>query len=150
MIIGTHDTGHKVLIVAEIGNNHEGSVALAEAMIERAAEAGADAVKFQTIVPERLVSAIQVDRICQLRRFQLSHEDFRRLSRVAQACRVMFLSTPFDVDSVRFLSDLVPAFKIASGDNTFTPLLEAVARTGKPILLSAGLADCDELQQSKH
>ncbi len=135
--------------MAEIGNNHEGDVRLAREMIGRAAEAGADAVKFQTIVPERLVAPDQTDRLRQLERFRLSPEDFERLSRAAAEAGVLFLSTPFDIDSVAWLDRLVPAFKIASGDNDFFPLLRAVAATGKPVLLSAGLADLDLIRRSR-
>lgn len=141
MRIGDFDVASRVLIVAEIGNNHEGDPALAEDMIRAAANAGANAVKFQTIVPEELVSADQTERLAQLRRFSLSRENFVRLAEAAQKAGVMFMSTAFDLDSLDFLDSLVPAHKIASGDNTFHPLLARAAATGKPILLSTGLAD---------
>lgn len=149
MKIGSHDLEHDVLVIAEIGNNHEGDFALAEELIRQAASAGAAAVKFQTIVPEKLVSPADVDRVRQLSRFQFSYEQFERLAATAEQHGVLFLSTPFDLESARFLDRLVPAFKIASGDNNFNPLLETVARTGKPIILSAGLMDLDEVRQSK-
>jgi sialic acid synthase SpsE len=141
MKIGSHDLDQAVLIVAEVGNNHEGSYARAEEMIGRAKEAGADAVKFQTIVPDRLVSAGETARIAQLTRFQFSYAQFEGLAACARRAGITFLSTPFDIQSVAALDKLVPAFKIASGDNDFFPLLEAVAMTGKPILMSTGLAD---------
>jgi len=141
MKIGPHDLDRAVFIVAEVGNNHEGSYARAEEMIARAKEAGADAVKFQTIVPDRLVSAGDTARIAQLTRFQFSYAQFAGLAAVARREGITFLSTPFDIASVAALDPLVPAFKIASGDNDFFPLIEAVALTGKPILMSTGLAD---------
>jgi N,N'-diacetyllegionaminate synthase len=141
MKIGPHDLDQSVLVVAEVGNNHEGSYARAEEMIGRAKAAGAGAVKFQTIVPDRLVSAGETARIAQLTRFQLSYAQFEGLAATARREGITFLSTPFDIESVAALDPLVPAFKIASGDNDFFPLLEAVALTGKPILLSTGLAD---------
>jgi N-acetylneuraminate synthase/N,N'-diacetyllegionaminate synthase len=149
MKIGPIDLDREVLVVAEVGNNHEGDVALAERLIARAAEAGAGAVKFQTIVPDRLVSVTQQDRIRQLSRFQLDYRQFEHLAEVAARHRVLFLSTPFDLESARFLAPLMPAFKIASGDNNFYPLLEVVARTGKPLILSAGLMGLEEVRQSK-
>lgn len=149
MKIGSWDLDKKVLVVAEIGNNHEGNCALAEELIGLAARAGAGAVKFQTIVPEKLISITQTDRILQLNRFRLSYDEFERLSRVAARNNILFLSTPFDLDSARFLTPLVPAFKIASGDNTFFPLIETVARSGKPILLSTGLLDLEEVRGTK-
>jgi len=149
MKIGNFDLDKDILIVAEIGNNHEGSYSLAEEMIGLAAEAGAGAVKFQTIVPDRLVSCTQKDRIEQLEKFRLSYDEFEKLSKVAQEENVLFLSTPFDIESVRFLNRIVPAFKIASGDNNFYPMIEVIAETGKPIILSAGLADLNQIRFTK-
>ncbi len=149
MKIGPHDLDQAVLVIAEVGNNHEGSYARAEEMIGRAKEAGANAVKFQTIVPERLVSAGETARIAQLTRFQFSHAQFEGLAASARREGITFLSTPFDIESVAALDPLVPAFKIASGDNDFFPLIEAVALTGKPILLSTGLADLAGVAASK-
>lgn len=145
MKIGTHDLDNEVLVVAEIGNNHEGSYSLAEEMIGLAAKAGAGAVKFQTIVPQRLVSAQETERIAQLEGFRFTHDEYENLSRVAQREGVMFLSTPFDLDSVDFLDTLVPAFKVASGDNNFYPLIDRIAATGKPIVLSSGFMGFDEI-----
>lgn len=147
MKIGPVDLDKNVMIVAEVGNNHEGSYSLAEEMIGLAANAGANAVKFQTIVPERLVAPDQRERLQQLRKFQLSQSHFERLEQVARKENIIFLSTPFDVESVRFLNPHVPAFKIASGDNNFIPLIDEVARTGKPILLSSGLSTLDDMSR---
>jgi len=146
--IANYDTEKKVFIIAEIGNNHEGSYTLAEEMIGKAAEVGACAVKFQTIVPEKLVSVSQKDRIEQLKRFQLSNDEFERLSKVAKHENILFLSTPFDIESVHFLNSIVPAFKIASGDNNFFPLIDVIAQTGKPIIMSAGLMDLPEVKKT--
>lgn len=148
MKIGEINTRDKVLIIAEIGNNHEGSYTLAEEMIGLAAEAGADAVKFQTIIPEKLVSIQQTERINQLRRFQLSYEQFVKLSKFANNEGVIFMSTPFDIDSALFLNELVPVFKIASGDNDFYPLIETIAGTGKPIIMSTGLTSFDGVEKT--
>ncbi len=149
MLIDQFNTHERVLIIAEIGNNHEGSVALAEEMIGLAARAGADAVKFQTIVPERLVAPSQPERLAQLRKMCLTYEDFEKLAAVARAEGVMFLSTPFDVQSATFLAALVPAIKIASGDNDFFPLLDVAASFGRPILLSSGLSDLAQVRVAK-
>ena len=149
MKIGTFDLDLEVLVVAEIGNNHEGNVALAEKMIGLAAEAGAGAVKFQAIVPERLVSVEQTARIEQLRRFQLKEQDLEKLAERARREGVIFLCTPFDIETARFLNPLVPAFKVASGDSTFYPLLETVADTGKPILLSVGGTTLEEVKRTR-
>ena len=148
MQIQKFNTKEKVFIIAEIGNNHEGSFSLAEEMVGMAAESGADAVKFQTIIPEKLVSIQQSERILQLQKFQLSYDEYMKLSKVASKEGVIFLSTPFDIRSAIFLNDLVPAFKIASGDNDFYPMLEVVAGTGKPIIMSTGLMQLHEIEKS--
>src|SRR3990167_2706875 len=132
MKIGSIDLDKEILIIAEIGNNHEGDFAVAKRMIASAAKAGAQAVKFQTIVPPKLVSPALKEATAMLTRFQFSYTQFAELKKKADAEGVMFLSTPFDTESVRQLDPLVPAFKIASGDNNYWPLIEAVAKTGKP------------------
>ena len=139
----------RVMIVAEIGNNHEGSVALAEELIGLAVEAGADAVKFQTFRAERYVSPRDRRRFEQLRSFELRIGDLQRLADAARQAGMIFLSTPFDLDSARALEPLVEAYKVASGDNTFYPLLKTIAATAKPIILSTGLADLGDINQAK-
>ena len=148
MKIANFDLNKDILLVAEIGNNHEGSYALAEEMIGLAAQAGAEAVKFQTFIPEKLVSLLQKERIEQLKRFQLTYDEFEKLSNVAKKENVLFLSTPFDIESAKFLEPLVPAYKISSGDNNFYPLIEVIAKTGKPIIMSTGLIEFEEVKSS--
>lgn len=140
MKIGDFDTSGKVFVIAEIGNNHEGDFATAREMLRSAAEAGADAVKFQTFVPERFVSTSDPARLQRLRQFQLSYSQFEQLAALAADLGVTFFSTPLDIESARFLNDIQPVFKIASGDNTFFPLIETVAGFGKPLIISTGLA----------
>ena len=96
MQIGQHDLDKRVLIVAEAGNNHEGSFARAEEMIGGAAQAGADAIKFQTIVPEKLVAASETARLAQLARFRFDYDQFAALAKAAARSGIIFLSTPFD------------------------------------------------------
>ncbi len=137
---------HRVLVVAEIGNNHEGDVALAEDLIGRAADAGADAVKFQTFRTEHYVSPRDAERFARLKGFELTGEQFARLAEKARAAGLLFVSTPFDLDSARLLGRIADAIKIASGDNTFYPLIEEVAATRKPLMVSTGLAGLDEIR----
>jgi N-acetylneuraminate synthase/N,N'-diacetyllegionaminate synthase len=118
-------------------------------MIAGAAQAGADAIKFQTIVPEKLVAASEAARLAQLARFRFDYDQFAALAKAATRSDLIFLSTPFDADSVATLESLVPAYKIASGDNDCYPLLECVAQTGKPILLSTGMLDLDGVARAK-
>ena len=141
MIIGHHDTDQRVLVVAEIGNNHEGNLGAAERLVRAAAESGADAVKFQTFRTEHYVSRSDTVRFERLKRFELRPADFEFLASVAKSLGLLFISTPFDLASAAALKPLVDAYKIASGDNTFYPLLDAVAATGKPLIISSGLSD---------
>ena len=150
MKIGNVDLEKDILIIAEIGNNHEGDFYLAQEMITSAAKAGAQAVKFQTIVPDKLVSVKQKETIALFKKFEFSHDQFVELKNVADQNGVLFLSTPFDPESVRFLDPLVPVFKIASGDNNYWPLIESVTETGKPIILSTGMANFQGICKTKN
>jgi N,N'-diacetyllegionaminate synthase len=149
MKIGHVDTDKEILVIAEIGNNHEGSYALAEELVGRAAEAGAQAVKFQTFKTEYFVSRNDRDRFDRLKSFELSQGDFEKLHALASDLGMLFISTPLDLESAEFLNTIVSAYKIASGDNTFYPLIREVAKTGKPIIMSGGLADICELKKSR-
>jgi len=141
MKIGNINTKEKVFIIAEIGNNHEGNFELAKQMISQAAVAGADAVKFQTFVPKNLVSNDNEERLKQLSKFQLSYDQFAELSLIAKEKGLIFFSTPFDIETAKFLNTIQPIFKIASGDNNFYPLIDTVASFGKPMIVSTGVAD---------
>lgn len=145
MIIGDFDTGQRVFVVAEIGNNHEGDFALAQEMIGRAAEAGVDAVKFQTFKSESYVSVNDPERLARLRSFEFDYTQFQELGHLASQSGVIFFSTPFDVESARFLNTIQTVFKISSGDNTFFPLIDAIAGFGKPTIISTGLVDLSYL-----
>lgn len=146
MKIESFDTSKQVLVIAEIGNNHEGDYALAEKLICLAAKAGAGAVKFQTFKTEYFANPKDSKRFQQLKSFELSEEQFKRLKEVACNEGLLFLSTPMDIESARFLRGLVPAYKIASSDNNFYPLIKEIARTGKPVILSSGLVDLENIQ----
>jgi N,N'-diacetyllegionaminate synthase len=147
MKIAQHDLAEKVFIIAEIGNNHEGDFSVAQEMVAQVAETGADAVKFQTFVPEHYVSASDPARLERLRKFRLTEEQFTQLARQAESLGLVFFSTPFDLASARFLDTIQPLFKIASGDNNFFPLIETVAAFKKPMIVSTGLADIPLLSE---
>ena len=149
MKVGGHDLAASVLVVAEVGNNHEGHFEVAQEMVRKAAESGAGAVKFQTFRTKYFVSPKDKARFERLSKFELTQEQFRRLHDLARSLGLLFLSTPLDLGSAEFLAPLVDAFKIASSDNTFYPLLESVAGTGKPVVLSSGLADVPLLKRSQ-
>jgi N,N'-diacetyllegionaminate synthase len=147
--IGRFDTDKEVLVVAEVGNNHEGNYGLAEKLVGLAAQSGAHAVKFQTFKTELFLSRKEEARFRQLKSYELTFSQFEKLSGLAKEHGLLFISTPFDLESALFLKDIVAAYKIASGDNTFYPLLESIASTGLPVIMSGGLADMSQLQDSK-
>lgn len=149
MNIGQYNLDSDVFIVAEIGNNHEGDFERAKEMVIAAAEAGTHAVKFQTFVPDKYASATDQARITQLNGFRLNEDQYRELVQLAADRNVVFLSTPFDLESAQFLNEFVPAFKISSSDNDFYPLIETIAKTGKPIILSTGLADLEQISRTE-
>ena len=132
---------NKPIVIAEIGNNHEGSLAVALELIECAANAGVDAVKFQTFIPEFYISCADVGRLQRLNRFKLKAGDYLILAKKAEDLGLLFFSTPFDLQSADFLNGLQPIFKISSGDNTFYPLIKKIAQFRKPTIISTGLSD---------
>ena len=134
------------LIVAEIGNNHEGRIDVALELIRMARSAGVDAVKFQTHRTELFVRRSDAVRFERLKRWELTAEDWQRLARTAREHGLRFIATPLDLESARMLTPLVDAFKIASGDITFAPLVRAVAAAGKPVILSSGASDLTEIR----
>ena len=148
MKIGNLNLNTDIMIIAEIGNNHEGNFDLAKEMIIEASNAGADAVKFQTIQPEKLVSIKETKRIHQLKKFQFTNNEYKKLFETAKKNNIMFLSTPFSLEAVDFLDSFVPAFKIASGDNNYDLLLKKIANKNKPILLSTGMSDLNQIISS--
>ncbi len=138
----------EIAVIAEIGVNHEGDVAAASRMLALAAESGADAVKFQTFSAERYASASDPARLERVRGFDLGDENVRRLTREAASLGVDIFSTPVSEDVVPLLDELFPALKIASGDLTFEPVIRASVATGKPVILSTGLGQLDEIEQA--
>ncbi len=139
---------HPAYIIAEIGMNHNGSVDLGKRHIEAAANAGADAVKFQTFHTQDFLSSRFFD-YEERRKYELDAKAHAALKDFATSVNVEFLSSPFDQKSVDLLHDLgVGAFKIASSDLTNRPLLTYVASKGKPMLMSTGYADVSEIQRA--
>lgn len=161
----TIDDGSKPFIIAEIGVNYydiaekDGIDPLdaAKKMIAAAAEAGADAVKFQTYKAEKLASRYSPaywDTTKEKTRSQyelfkkfdsFGESEFRELAQFSRAQNVVFLSTPFDFEAADMLDDLMPIFKISSSDITNTPFIQHIARKGKPILLSTGASTVAEI-----
>lgn len=158
---GEHTLSH-VFIIAEAGVNHDGSLERALELVDVAARAGADAVKFQTFRSERVVSkharkaAYQEQRtgsdesqLDMVRKLELRDHDFERLKRHADERGIRFLSTPFDEPSVDALVRIgVDRLKLASGEVTNPLLLRKAAATGLPVILSTGMSTLGEVEQA--
>lgn len=139
------DLSSDIAVIAEIGVNHEGDLKVAEKLVEAAAGAGADAVKFQSYTPERFSTTDDAERFARISRFGLSKDDHRRLAEVAGSCGIHFFSSAITEDWVPLIAELGSAIKIASGDLTFEPVIRLAARTGKPVVLSTGGGTVEEV-----
>ncbi|MCL1830039.1 MAG: N-acetylneuraminate synthase [Oscillospiraceae bacterium] len=147
-------------IIAEAGVNHNGDILLAKKLIDVAYEAGADAVKFQTYVPENVISIFaekapyqiemtgaEESQLDMVRKFFLSFDKFEQLFEYAKSKGIMFISTPFDIDSLEFLETLdMPIIKVPSGEIVNLPLLLAIAALQKPVILSTGMSTLEEVR----
>lgn len=152
---------NKTYIIAEAGVNHNGSMEMAEKLISNAAKIGADAVKFQTFQPHKIVHPKAPQAQYQketsgsetqfqlLEKLELSREQFIHLKKIADDCGIQFLSTPFDMQSLDFLLELnLPYIKVSSGDLTYGPLLLKIAQNKKKIFLSTGMSTLNEIKDS--
>lgn len=150
-----------VLIIAEAGINHNGNINLAKKLIVSAHNCGADIIKFQTAKLDSLVSSSAQMAEYQkvntgknesqkemLSRLLLKFEDFIELANYCKEIGIQFLSTPFDLDSIDFLNDLVPFWKIPSGEITNYPYLVKIAKTHKPIVMSTGMCELSEIDDA--
>jgi len=155
--------GHPTFVVAEMSANHQGSLETARRVVEAAKEAGADAVKLQTYRPDTLTidSSEEPFRVGKgtpwegrtlyelYGEAQTPWDWHSELQRIATGLGLVFFSTPFDGSAVDFLADLdVPAFKIASFELVDLPLLRRVGSTGKPVILSTGMASLGEIEEA--
>jgi N,N'-diacetyllegionaminate synthase len=151
--------GERCFVIAEAGVNHNGDMALARELIDVAADAGADAVKFQTFSADRLASrdapkaayqkvttSPDESQHAMLQRLELTTEAHERLIERCGGRGIMFLSSPFDEQAADLLDALsVAAFKVPSGEVVNLPYLRHVAGKGRPIILSSGMSTLDEV-----
>ena len=152
-----------VFIIAEAGVNHNGSIELAKKLIDVAVEAGVDAAKFQTFKTENLVSksaqkaSYQKENMndgdnsqfAMLKKLELDVETHTELIKYCNSKKIMFLSTPFDLDSIDLLNELeLPIFKIPSGEITNLPYLRKIGALKKRVVLSTGMADIGEIEDA--
>jgi N,N'-diacetyllegionaminate synthase len=149
----------RVFIIAEAGVNHNGSLEMARRLVEEAARAGADAVKFQTFRADSLVSpmapkadyqkqttAAQESQYDMLKRLELSHQDHLELMACCRQTGIQFLSSPFDLASIDLLVELgLEIFKVPSGEITNLPYLRKIGGLGRSVILSTGMAELGEI-----
>lgn len=150
-----------VFIIAEAGVNHNGSIELAKKLIDVAADAGADAVKFQSFKAEKLVTKearkaeYQIEttgeesQFQMIKKLELDYEKHEELMNYAEEKGIMFLSSPFDLESIELLKKLdIEIFKVPSGEITNLPYLKAMAETGKKIVLSTGMSNLSDVESA--
>ncbi len=135
----------QTFIIAEIGNNHEGNFNIAKKLVKLAAKAGVDAVKFQTFRVEDFINKEEKKRYNQLKKFQLSYNQFKNLKKIANNYNLKFMSTPLDYESSNFLLKNSELIKIASSDNNFFPMIQNIIKRNKPLIISTGMLNFDEI-----
>ncbi len=151
----------KVFIIAEAGVNNNGRLDLAYQLIDAAKNAGADAVKFQTFKAENVVSKLadkaeyqkkttgsDKSQLEMIKELEISFDDFIKLKKYCDKKGIMFLSTPFDHQSIDFLYDLVDIYKIPSGEIINYPYLKHIAAKNKSIIMSTGMANLGEVEEA--
>jgi N,N'-diacetyllegionaminate synthase len=152
----------KVFIIAEAGVNHNGSLELAKELIDVASDAGADAIKFQTFKTENLVSIdaqkatyqkettdVNESQYEMIKKLELDVDTHHILLEYCKEKNIIFLSTPFDLDSIQLLDNLgLKIFKIPSGEITNLPYLRCIGKLNKQIILSTGMATLQEIQDA--
>jgi N,N'-diacetyllegionaminate synthase len=163
--LGQYSVGprHPPYVIAEVGSNHNGDMSLCRRLIEAAAEAGAQAVKFQSWSEASLIAEEEYARNTQysdkkkhfgslremVRAYQFTSDQHREARKYCDAAGIAFCSTPFSLEEVDLLEALeVPFFKIASMDIVHLPLLRYVARKGRPVMISTGMATLAEIEQA--
>ncbi len=156
-----HDL-NKVFIIAEAGVNHNGNIIIAKKLVDAAAEAGVDAIKFQTFITENLVSKDarkayyqqnntpnQETQFEMLKKLELSKNMHLELIEYCDKKRIMFLSTGFDLESIAFLDEInLPLFKIPSGEITNLPYLRKIGASEKAVILSTGMSTLKEVEDA--
>jgi len=151
----------KVLIIAEAGVNHNGDLEMAKQLIDTAKSCGADIVKFQTARLNSLVSKSapmanyqkrntgqEESQLKMLEKLLLPYEAFTELAEYCKMVGIEFLSTPFDLESIHFLRDMVSFWKIPSGEVTDYPYLAEIGRTKLPVVLSTGMCELPEIERA--
>ena len=151
-----------ICIIAEAGVNHNGDIDLARKMVNVAKSAGADYIKFQTFIPEKLVSKFaekaeyqkettgaNESQLQMLKKLTLTNDNFRELKEYCSKVGIGFISTPFDLESIDFLETFdMDLWKIPSGEITNLPYLEKIAKTKRKVVMSTGMCDMQEVKEA--
>jgi len=153
MKIGNKEIGKgRTYVIADVGSNFDGSLKLAKEYIQAGREIGVDCVKFQTYTADSLLSPLKPDgehwdAYDIIKKYELPLSWHAELIEYAKKCDIEFLTTPFSLDVVDVLNEMgINAFKVASGDLTFIPLLKKIGRCGKPVIVSTGMAYPGEIE----
>lgn len=155
--------GHPCFVIAEAGVNHNGELDLAKKLVDASVAARADAVKFQTFIPQGVVIqntgiaeyarnniGKNLKQIDMLQKYALSYDQFTDLKEYCDRKNIIFLSSPHSFDAIDFLDPLVPAYKFGSGDLTNIPALQHAAKKNKPMILGTGIATLEEVKHAYH
>lgn len=153
---------NKTFIIAEAGVNHNGNLDYAKKLIDVAAESGADAVKFQTFISEKCISkwadkasyqksttGETEGQLAMVKKLELSFAEFVELKEYCKAKNIIFMSTPFDIESADFLNEIkVEIFKIPSGEITNYPLIKKIGQFKKSVIMSTGMCNLEEIREA--
>ena len=162
MITSNRVNMKKVFIIAEVGVNHNGDIQMAKQLIDVAAESKADAVKFQTFISEKCIvkgaskakyqeetTGNNEDQLDMVKRLELPYDSFAELKEYCDKKHIIFMSTPFELESAHFLYELgLETFKIPSGEITNYPLLKKIGQFRKKVIMSTGMSTIDEIQRA--
>jgi N,N'-diacetyllegionaminate synthase len=143
------NTNNRTYIIAEIGINHRGDVNVAKKLIDSAVSSGVDAVKFQTYLTEKRAPKGNFEIFELLKNLELPFEAFKELKDYSNKLKIDFFSTPFDTESVNYLNNIgVDFYKVASFDLTNHKILNEIAETGKPVIMSIGMSNLKEIDEA--
>lgn len=146
MILFNKNTDTEIVVIAEIGVNHMGSLKWILDIMPRVKSAGADAIKFQLFTPDLYSSRSNVERHKQISRLVLSKSDFLKIQQLGKSLDLPVFATPVSHDWVEFIADNCGVVKIASGDFTFDPTVDAALKSSAQIIISSGATSREEVE----
>ena len=148
-LVKTWKSKHGVYLIAEIGGNHEGGFSKAKELAELASKSGVDAVKFQIYTADSLVNKVEDrERHAHFKKFELTPEQHIALAQICQKNKVTYLASVWDMNAFEWIDPYMDYYKIGSGDLTAYPFLKRIAKIGKPMIISTGLATLEEVRNT--